>query len=101
MKHLHTICKPGAAVRLHGYAPARVREIFREKWTGQVMAECVITGRSPGWRDKQIGPHGYRTGEIVVVHAGEAIPRDCLRVKCGRLWWPVFSIFEGATKDRP
>lgn len=93
----HTVCKAGAAVRLHGYAPARVDWIERDE-DGRVSAHCIVTGRGPDWRAGNIGPHGYRTGERVTVRASEAVPRDIIRISRqspGRLVWPVFSV-EGA-----
>lgn len=94
----HDVCKPGAAVRLHGYAPARVDRIERDE-DGRVYAHCIVTGRGPDWQAGRIGPHGYRTGERVAVRASEAVPRDIIRVsrqRMGALVWPVFSV-EGAT----
>lgn len=90
----HTVCKVGAAVRLHGYAPARVVALEYERTgpdysRGVWYAECVITARGPDWRAGRIGPHGYRPGERVTVRAGEAVPRDTIRVArgSGRLTW--------------
>lgn len=90
----HTACKPGAAVRLHGYAPARVVSLEHERtgpdWSdGTWYADCIITAR-----DKR-GPHGYRPGERVRVLASAAVPRDIIRrsrQSPGRLWWPTFAI---------
>ena len=98
----HTTCKPGAAVRLHGYAPARVDSIEVDTSfpasaeRPDVLAHCTITARSPDWKAGNIGPHGYRTGERVTVRAVEAVPRDLVRVArgSGRLWWPAFAIEE-------
>ena len=83
----HTVCKQGAAVRLHGYAPARVERIEREE-SGRVVAHCRITARH------KRGPHGYTLGERVRVSASEAVPRDCIRTMrgSGRLVWPAFSV---------
>lgn len=97
----HDVCKAGAAVRLHGYAPARVVSIetdarFSPPFT---WAHCIVTGRGPDWKAGRIGPHGYRTGERVTVRASEAVPRDVIRVsrqRMGAIVWPVFSV-EGAT----
>ena len=85
----HYICKPGAAVRLHGYMPARVVAVRREDWTGRIVADCVVTVRRAG-----IGPHGYRPGDEVTVLGSHAVPRDCIRVErgSGRLMWPVFAV---------
>ena len=90
----HVECKPGAAVRLHGYMPARVVTIEREyngpHWdTATLYAHCRVTVRSAG-----IGPHGYRPGELVRVRAGDAVPRDLIRVRrgSGRLYWPTFTV---------
>lgn len=89
----HTVCKAGAAVRLHGYAPARVLFLEHERTgpdysAGTWLAHCVITAR------REIGPHGYRPGERVTVRACEAVPRDVIRVArgSGRLWWPAFEV---------
>lgn len=100
----HDVCKAGAAVRLHGYAPARVLFLEHERRgpdysSGTWMAHCIVTGRGPDWKAGRIGPHGYRTGERVTVRASEAVPRDLIRVsrqRTGALVWPVFSV-EGAT----
>lgn len=96
----HTVCKRGAAVRLHGYAPARVLYIEREHTAPNydhsiAWAECVITARGPGWKAGRIGPHGYRPGETVRVRACEAIPRDLIRTRrdgSGHLYWPAFEV---------
>lgn len=72
MRARHTVLKVGAAVRLHGYMPARV----------------IVTVRRTG-----IGPHGYRPGQRVRVYARDAVPRDLIRVKRGshgRLCWPSY-----------
>lgn len=84
-KTRHMVCKPGAAVRLHGYMPARVLELCRLDDCGTVYAKCVVTVKRAG-----IGPHGYKPGEVVTVRVGEAVPRDCIRVargSGGRLTW--------------
>ncbi len=86
-KTRHTVCRKGAAVRLHGYAPARVERL--EFAHGRWMAHCVITAR------RKVGPQGYRPGERVTVPANEAIPRDIIRISrqyTGRLVWPAFDI---------
>lgn len=91
----HTVCERGAAVRLHGYAPARVLSVFRAAPGGRVMVECEITARGPDWKAGRIGPHGYRTGQTVTEYARHAIPRDIIRIsrqRCGALWWPAFDI---------
>lgn len=95
----HTVCERGAAVRLHGYAPARVLYLEHERRgpdysSGTWMAHCVITARGPDWSAGRIGPHGYRPGEAVTVRACEAVPRDLIRVArgSGRLWWPPFDV---------
>lgn len=95
----HTVCKAGAAVRLHGYAPARVLYLEHERIgpdysRGTWRAHCVITARGPDWSAGRIGPHGYRPGERVTVRACEAVPRDLIRVArgSGRLWWPGFDV---------
>lgn len=93
----HTVCKPGAAVRIHGYAPARVVRLEYERMgpdysRGRWWAHCIITARG------KIGPHGYRPGERVTVPASDAIPRDIIRISRqspGRLVWPAFTIEEG------
>lgn len=99
----HDVCKPGAAVRLHGYAPARV-EYLETVYTGPhydrgtVYAHCIVTGRGPNRSAGRIGPHGYRPGERVTVRACEAVPRDIIRVSrqhTGALTWPAFDV-EGA-----
>lgn len=92
MKNKHTTCRIGAAVRLHGYAPARVLAFhrvhvsdFAPYWT----VDCLITTRS------KIGPHGYRPREVVNVRAHDAVPRDIIRVSRqhpGALYWPSFAI---------
>ncbi len=89
----HTVCKAGAAVRLHGYAPARVLHLEADNRFSApfAWAHCVITARGPDWSAGRIGPHGYRPGERVTVRACEAVPRDIVRVKPGSggaLWWP-------------
>lgn len=90
MKHSHVTCKPGAAVRLHGYMPARVESLEMCKdWTLPVaMANCVITAR------REYGPHGYKPGERVTVYAYQAVPRDLVRTArgSGRLYWSGFDI---------
>ena len=93
----HTVCKAGAAVRLHGYAPARVLslEYAPDYSMGSWLAHCVITGRGPDWKAGRIGPHGYRTGEKVTVRIHDAVPRDIIRQSrkySGALRWPSFSI---------
>lgn len=91
----HTVCRKGAAVRLHGYAPARVERL--ELVHGRWMAHCVITAR------RKVGPQGYRPGERVTVPASEAIPRDIIRISrkyTGRLVWPAFDI-DVTEKARP
>src|SRR5690606_4328411 len=94
-----TECTPGAAVRLHGYTPAIVLSLDFERSgpdysRGTWLAECRITGRGPDWKAGRIGPHGYRTGEVVTVRASEAVPRDIIRTArgSGRLYWPPFDI---------
>ena len=103
----HTVCKAGAAVRLHGYAPARVERVeidarFSPPFT---WAHCVITARGPDWSAGRIGPHGYRPGERVTVRACEAVPRDIVRVKPGSggaLWWPHgFAVVPCAVERAP
>lgn len=93
----HTVCKQGAAVRVDGYAPARVLEVYRDE-DGAVFARCRITARGPDWKAGRIGPHGYRSGELVNVRASRAVPRDCIRTErgSGRLYWPIFSVEGGA-----
>jgi hypothetical protein len=87
----HTECKAGAAVLLHGYAPATVLRIYREAGKhGALMAECRITMR------RKAGPHGYIPGEIVTLHAFHAIPRDCVYTDHGRIAWHNFTIHPGA-----
>lgn len=84
----HTVCKPGAAVRIHGYAPARVLRL-EQVHGGPWLAHCIITAR------EKIGPHGYQPGERVTVPANDAIPRDIIRISRqspGRLIWPAFDI---------
>lgn len=96
----HTACKAGAAVRLHGYAPARVlflecEHVGPDYSRGTWYAECVITGRGPDWKAGNIGPHGYRPGERVRVLAFHAVPRDIIRISRqspGRLVWPPFDV---------
>jgi hypothetical protein len=96
----HTVCKAGAAVRLHGYAPARVLFLEHERTgpdysIGSWLAHCVITGRGPDWKAGRIGPHGYRAGETVTVRVHDAVPRDIIRQSrkyCGALRWPHFTI---------
>lgn len=90
----HTVCERGAAVRLDGYAPARVLDVRRGE-DGATVADCIITARGPDWKAGNIGPHGYRTGESVTVRASRAVPRDIIRIsrqRCGALWWPAFDI---------
>lgn len=88
----HVACKVGAAVRLHGYCAARVVGIEREYTYGAtrptVYAHCIVTARH------RVGPHGYRPGDAVTVHACYAVPRDLIRVKrgSGRLYWPRFTV---------
>lgn len=91
----HTVCKAGAAVRLHGYVPARVLAVYVDASDGRLWAECRITARGPDWSAGRIGPHGYRAGGLAYVRASEAVPRDLIRVsrqRCGALWWPAFSV---------
>lgn len=92
MKRKHYTCKPGAAVRLHGYMPAKVMGIERDE-DGVVWARCIVTVRRSG-----IGPHGYGPGQMVWVRSSQAVPRDCIRVArgSGRLYWPVFAV-----EDKP
>lgn len=91
MKAKHFVTKAGASVRLHGYAPAKVMAVFPRAGEPGLWAECRITGRN--WRG-QIGPHGYRTGQVVYVRAHEAVPRDLIKVQrgSGKLYWPAFEI---------
>lgn len=98
----HTVCKAGAAVRIHGYAPARVLFLEYERRApdyshGTWYAHCVITARGPDWKAGLIGPHGYRPGDRVTVRACNAVPRDLVRVArgSGRLWWPNFGVESG------
>lgn len=91
----HIECKVGAAVRLHGYMPARVTMIEVEHTApnydrGIVYAYCRVTVRRAG-----IGPHGYRPGEYVRVLACDAVPRDLIRVQrgSGRLYWSTFKVY--------
>lgn len=94
----HIECKRGAAVRLHGYAPAQVRAVYVAAHDGATYAECVITAR-----DKR-GPHGYRPGERVHVRASAAVPRDIIRTArgSGRLYWPSFAVHTcGKYRDVP
>ena len=105
----HTECAKGAAVRLHGYAPARVlflecEHVGPDYSRGTWYAECVITGRGPDWKAGNIGPHGYRTGERVRVLAFHAVPRDIIRISRqspGRLVWPQFNVRTGPGDCRP
>ena len=93
----YTVCRAGAAVRLHGYAPARVLRVAFDDG-GVCMAECKITARGPDWKRGNIGPHGYRPGDIVCVRAFLAVPRDIIRVSrkyTGRIIWHPFSIKTG------
>lgn len=86
----HTVCKVGAAVRLHGYAPARViaLEYQQDYSRGEWHADCVITAR------RKVGPHGYQPGERVTVPAYAAVPRDTIRTLrgSGRLTWPAVEV---------
>lgn len=85
----HTVCKPGAAVRLHGYMAARVLVVWDHEWLGCRVADCIITAR------KSIGPHGYSPGQLVTVRVSEAVPRDCIyisRQSFGRLAWRSFRV---------
>lgn len=96
----HTICRPGAAVRLHGYAPARVDSVEVDarfpasEERPDVLAHCTITARGADWKAGNIGPHGYKPGERVTVRVHDAVPRDLVRVErgSGRLRWPAFDI---------
>lgn len=107
----HTVCKAGAAVRLHGYAPARVERVeIDARFPASaarpvILAHCVITARGPDWSAGRIGPHGYRPGERVTVRACEAVPRDIVRVKPGSggaLWWPHgFAVVPCAVERAP
>lgn len=86
----HDVCKAGAAVRLHGYAPARVLYLEHERRgpdysNGTWMAHCVITARGPDWSAGRIGG---RTA------TGPAKPLRFARGS-GRLWWPAFSVDRG------
>lgn len=99
----HTVCKAGAAVRLHGYAPARILYLEHERRgpdysRGTWLAHCIITARGPDWKAGRIGPHGYRAGERVTVPASDAVPRDIIRISRqspGRLVWSAFTIEDG------
>lgn len=101
----HRTCKPGAAVRLHGYAPARVLFLEYERTgpdysRGTWYAECIITARGPDWKAGNIGPHGYRPGERVRVLAYHAVPRDIIHISrqsFGSIVWPHFDIGPGTT----
>jgi hypothetical protein len=89
MMKKHTICRPGAAVRLHGYMPAVVLAI-RADGDGALVADVRVTVRRAG-----IGPHGYRPGELTTVRACHAIPRDIIRISrqhMGAFYWPSFAI---------
>lgn len=84
----HYVCKAGACVRLHGYAPALVLAVYQAD--GATWAHCRVTLRRRG-----IGPHGFRPGELVNVRACHAIPRDLIRVsrqQFGRLIWGAFDV---------
>lgn len=95
----HTVCRKGAAVRLYGYAPAVVRVVYRDN--GVLWAACRITGRGPGWKAGRIGPHGFRTGEVVYVPAADAVPRDRIYTRAGRICWHDFTIEPTGEKVRP
>lgn len=100
-RRVHRECKPGAAVRLHGYAPARVARVYVDA-DGRTRADCVITARGPDWKAGRIGPHGYRPGERVDVRACEAVPRDIIRISRqspGRIIWGAFNVQTGPDGD--
>lgn len=91
-RNKHTVCKAGAAVRIHGYAPARVLRLEQVR-DGTWLAHCIITAR------RKIGPHGYRPGERVTVPASDAVPRDIIRISrtfTGRLIWSAFNVEGGS-----
>lgn len=88
----HTVCRKGAAVRLHGYAPAVVWVVYYDG-DGDLWAVCRITGRGPDRKAGRVpGPHGYRTGEVVTVRAADAVPRDRIYTRTGRICWHDFTI---------
>lgn len=94
-RNRHIECKAGAAVRLHGYVPARVLAVFPRAGESGLTAECRVTARGADWKAGNIGPHGYRPGQVVYVRVAEAIPRDIIRVSrqsFGRLVWPHFTV---------
>lgn len=89
----HTVCRKGAAVRLHGYAPAVVLSVDRDGQTGTIWATCRITGRGSDRKAGRVpGPHGYRTGEIVTVWVHDAPPRDRVFRRGGRIGWRSFDV---------
>lgn len=90
----HTTCKPGAAVMLNGYCPAKVLRIFRERSveTINVMAQVQVTA------DTKVGPEGYTPGEILTIDAQLAVPRDCVQQTMTQLGWSSFTIEAGNTE---
>ena len=84
----HTTCKPGAAVMLNGYCPAKVLRIFRERSleTINVMAEVQVTA------DSKAGPEGYTPGETLTINAQLAVPRDCVQQTMTQIGWSAFPI---------
>lgn len=89
-RNKHTVCRKGATVRVHGYAPAVVLSVDRAG--GDLWATCRITGRGPGWKAGRIGPHGFRTGEVVTVRVHDAPPRDRIYCRSGRIGWGSFDV---------
>jgi hypothetical protein len=92
MKKRHDTLKAGAVVRVDGFAPARVLEVYRER--GELYALVSFP--------RDVAAHGFaryfKKGETGAFIAARCVPRDVIRVSrqhIGRLWWPSFSVVEG------
>jgi hypothetical protein len=89
MRKIHDTLKPGAIVRVKGYAPAVVLAVYGEG--GAVFASVRHTATRPyaGF------PAYFKKGEVLAYRAHECPPRDVVRVSrqsFGRLWWPSFPV---------
>lgn len=86
----HIILEAGAIVRVKGFAPAKVLEVFADEY-GTAWASVRHT--------EDHACHGYsayfKKGEVMAYRVHECPPRDIVRdseQRPGSLFWPSFKI---------